>query len=212
MASGDGVYTQLDGGMNGLDSLVYEVKDSLLQGKFTRFAKTEEGDYFVRTIQYFDRNKPIGTKETYTTNRKIFIQEQYFDNPDSILFNRFYPNGQVKESGINYIYEKSGIWKYYSESGELQEEIGYQGGYYNGKYKEYHSNGIAKTEGNFVVIIQEREVTTFDPDTFEEKKAIQEREIPVKNGKWIYRNKGGDIEKTEWFDDGKLKKKTNKNK
>ena len=206
---GNGIYTQLDMGISGLDSLAYEVKDSLFQGKFIRYAKDRQGEFFVRSIQNFEKNKPIGTKVTYNAKGGIIMREKYFNNPDSILFEIFYLNGQIHEKGLNYKYMKFGVWKYYTKNEELEKEIEYRDGHYNGEYKEYYSNGNIKVEGNYVRIIEERKVNLIDIETYEETKSIQEIEISVKNGRWIYRDRMGEIEKIRLFEKGNLKKETN---
>ncbi len=38
--------------------------------------------------------------------------------------------------------KKIGIWSYYYETGELKQEIEYQNGVENGKFKLYHENGV----------------------------------------------------------------------
>ncbi|MEM9889168.1 MAG: hypothetical protein AAF849_25080 [Bacteroidota bacterium] len=131
---------------------------------------------------------------------------------DSVLYEVFCANGNLEESGIKLNDRKIGVWSYYSENGIKEKEIEYQGNYYNGIYREFYSNGKLKEEGNYIVIVKEREVNLIDPETFEETKSVRKMETSVKEGKWIYKDEHGKIVKEEYFKEGKLKKKTSDNK
>lgn len=209
---GNGIYKQMDIGINGLDSLIYEVKDSLLHGEFVRYSKNEKGEFYIRAIQNFTNNNPVGIKRTFRPNGKLLLEEEYFNRPDSVLYEVFYENGNLEESGIKVNDRRMGIWSYYSESGIMEKEIECQGNYYNGIYREFHSNGNLKEEGNYVLIMLEREVNLIDPETFEETKSARKLETSVKEGKWIYKDEHGKIVKEEYYEEGKLKKKTSDNK
>lgn len=209
---GNGIYKQTDFGINGLDSLIYEVKDSLFNGEFVRYSKNEKGEFYKKAIQNFENNYPVGIKRTYRPNNKLLLKEEYLNRPDSVLYEVFYENGNLKESGIKLNNRKIGVWSYYSENGIKEKEIEYQGNYYNGIYREFYTNGKLKEEGNYIVIVQEREVNLIDPETFEETKSVRKMETSVKEGKWVYKDEHGKIEKEEYYEEGKLKKKTSDNK
>lgn len=212
LKSGNGIYTQMDIGINGLDSLIYEVKDSLLHGKFVRYSKNEKGEFYIRAIQNFDNNNPVGIKRTYRPNSKLLLKEEYLNRPDSVLYEVFYENGNLEKSGIKLNDRRIGIWSYYSENGVKEKEIEYQENYYNGIYREFHSNGTLKEEGNYIVVMQESEVILLDPESFEEIKSVRKIETSVKEGKWIYKDERGKIVKEEYYKEGILKKKTSDNK
>lgn len=206
LKTGNGIYSSLDIGINGLDSLVYEIRDSLLHGKSIRYEKNDEGSYFIKSVEFFKRNKRIGRKETYNVEGEVFFQEEYLSNSDSILFKMFYSNGKLRNSGKKYRDRKFGEWKYYYENGLIEKEIEFQNGHYNGMYKEFYPNGILRVEGKYKVILQEREVNLLDVETYENVKSIKVLEKSVKTGRWIYQDETGKIKKIELFEDGKLKK------
>ena len=204
--SGEGIYIKMDFGGMGMDSIVCEVQDSLLHGKYTKYTENEMGEYFVRSVQHFVKNKPIGIKEIFDLEGVKIIEEEYFSHTDSIFYKSFYPDGQINKAGIIYRDRKFRLWKDYSESGELEKECEYENDYANGKYKEFYPNGIVKVEGRYKVIVEEGEeiVLKFDMQTHKETKSLKEVKISVKEGKWIYRKEEGDIEKIEIFKNGQL--------
>ena len=206
LKSGNGIHTKLDIGISALDSLVYEVKDSLLHGKFVRYAKDENGEYYVREIQNYEYNKPTGSKQMFKPNGKLLLREKYLNRPDSVLYELFYENGQVKEVGVKLDDRRIGMWIYYTNDGIKEKEIEYKENQKNGIYRAYHRNGTIKEKGNYTIIMQASEVSHFDPETYEETKYIEDVETSVKDGKWIYFDERGIIEKMEYYHSGRLKK------
>lgn len=206
LKSGNGIFTQFDFGPLGQDSLVYEIKDSLLHGKLIRYGKNETGAYFVRGIQHFEHNRPVGVKKTFTQNGKLISRAEYLNRPDSIFYEFFYENEHLKEAGVELKDQKTGIWKYYYESGIKEKEVEFQKNYYNGIYRTYHPNGIIKEEGNYIVIMADIERRYYNPETFEETIKIEKDKNSVKDGKWVYFDEKGQIEKVEYFNNREQKK------
>lgn len=208
LASGEGVYIVMDYGVMGMDSLVCQVKDSLLHGRFTKYTQNEMGKYVVRSIQNYVKNKPIGIKEIFDLQGLKIIEEEYLSHTDSIFYKSFHSNGQISSAGIIYKDRKFRTWKDYSESGQLEKECNYDNGYKSGAYKEFYSNGVVKVEGNYKILIQEGEEDVVKFDMLSRKKITTKKQflISVKDGEWIYRNNQNDIEKVEVFKKGDLMK------
>ncbi|MEM9888431.1 MAG: hypothetical protein AAF849_21230 [Bacteroidota bacterium] len=59
LKSGNGIYKETDFGINGLDSLIYEVKDSLFHGESVRYSKNEKGEFYIKSIQNFENNRLV---------------------------------------------------------------------------------------------------------------------------------------------------------
>ncbi|MEL6864467.1 MAG: hypothetical protein AAFP19_08615 [Bacteroidota bacterium] len=121
LINGNGYYTTLDIGINGVDSLRYEVKDSLLHGEHIRYAKDEAGQYFIRAAQSFAQNKAIDTKVLYDSNKKMIRRDRYYSDPDSVFIEVFDDKEQITQSGLEYKNLKTGLWKYH-QNGELVDE------------------------------------------------------------------------------------------
>jgi len=206
LKSGEGVYIVMDFGIIGMDSLVCEVKDSLLHGKYTKYTQNEEGKYVIRSIQNFVKNKPVGIKEIFDLRGGKIIEEEYFGHTNSVLYRSFHPNGQINKIGTIYRDRKFRTWKEYSENGILEKEYTYRNDYLSGPYKEYHSNGVVKLEGKYKVLVLEGEEDIVRFDMLKRKKITTKEKLKssVKDGKWIYRSTQGDIEKIEIFENGDL--------
>jgi antitoxin component YwqK of YwqJK toxin-antitoxin module len=206
LKSGEGVYIEMGYGMMGMDSLVCEVKDSLLHGKYTKYTQNEMGEYVVQVVQDYVENKPVGVKEIFDLRGVKLIEEEYFSHTDSIFQTNFYPDGQISKAGIIYRDRKFRIWKNYSKSGQLEKECEYEDDYKSGKYKEYYSNGIVKIAGNYKILIEEgdEDIVKFDILTRKTITTKNKVKTSVKDGKWTYHNEQGVLEKIEFFQDGEL--------
>ncbi len=79
--------------------------------------------------------------------------------------------------------KKNGSWEYYTDHGKLIEVISYRNNQQTGPYKKYYPNGKVQVEGQY--------------------------RLQRKESKWIYFDKGGDIQKTELYKQGELIKQTN---
>lgn len=206
LKSGEGVYIVMDFGVIGMDSLVCEVKDSLLHGKYTKYTQNQIGEYIVQSVQSYVKNKPIGVKEIFDFEGVKIIEEEYFSHTDSIFYKSFHPNSQINKAGTIYRGRKFGIWKDYSKSGQLEKECEYKNDYTSGKYKEYYSNGIVKIAGRYKISIKygEEDVIKYDLLRREKFKTKNKVKTSVKDGRWVYQDNQGTIEKTEIFKNGKL--------
>ena len=202
LKSGEGVYIVMDFGIMGMDSLVCEVKDSLLHGKYTKYTQNQMGKYIIQSVQYYVKNKPIGIKEIFDFQGVKIIEEEYFSYTDSIFHKSFYPNGQISKAGLIYRGRKFKVWKHYSESGQLEKECDYENDYESGDYKEYYANGVVKIEGKYKINIKEGEeyIVKFDAQKGERIKTKKKVKVSVKDGEWIYRDSEGSVEKIEVFE------------
>jgi antitoxin component YwqK of YwqJK toxin-antitoxin module len=61
-----------------------------------------------------------------------------------------FDNGCFAGKGFIESGKKIGVWSYYYETGELKQEIEYQNGVEDGKFKLYHENGLVAWQGDLI--------------------------------------------------------------
>ena len=71
----------------------------------------------------------------------LFSQRQEFEDK--------YPNGNTRSVGIYKRGMEDSTWRYFYESGLLQEVTNYKMGKFHGAVTQYHPNGKIKIEGYF---------------------------------------------------------------
>jgi len=111
-----------------------------------------------------------------------------------------HPNGKTRSEG-NYVNGfEEGLWKYYYDTGTLQEEANYKKGKLNGRVKRFHPNGNIMVDGYFRMNAQDSIQRTYTA----EGKLVEEGYFTngVKTGKWNYFFPTGDTMMVEEFQKG----------
>lgn len=114
---------------------IYEVKDGLKNGKYTKYSEEgkimEEGNYI--------NDKQEGEWKYFHLNGNLKAIGKFLGGDGSNLGNTGIPrNG------------REGTWKFYYESGKIEETRPYNNGLINGLSIEYYENGNKKGEGTYV--------------------------------------------------------------
>ncbi len=60
-----------------------------------------------------------------------------------------FSNGQKKAEGVLSQGIEQGLWKFWDKKGNLDQEVTYKDGEFEGPYVSYHENGKKKEEGSF---------------------------------------------------------------
>lgn len=188
------------------DSIVSEVRDSVKHGHFKTWRK-ESGEqaYYLYRIGFFNKNEEEGLQTTYYKDGSLRMLFEYHDSAVHGIFQKFYQNGNIMESGHKDRHNDTGNWKYWNENGILIKECNYEKGRLKGKYTEYYPNGLVKLTGNYVHINGQDSVYTEDLLTGELTMEIMDTDdIPAKDGQWQYYRSNGELIKTEIYDKGHI--------
>ncbi len=205
--NGNGHYSQI--GMEratdyGLDSTIYEIKDSLKNGTYCVWCPLKNGMYYkCETGQYTNNNRQ-SLQISFFRNGQIQRLEQYKNSKLEGEYHRFYDNGKYSEFGNYSEGQKVNNWKYWNDSGYLIKEAKYHKGELIGNCSEYYPNGTLKSKGSYIQISDSLKVASVDAFTGEE--TIYSRisdTVPVKNGEWVYYSPDGKLTKKELFLKGK---------
>jgi len=174
-----GEYTYVDGVLNGDYKLYYKTGElsyscKYVKGNESGVAKNYYKDGTVSSEGNYDETgKKNGIEQTFNKAGKKTYEEvykkgeivayQYFDEEGNILSEGKKKNKQffvdsrrpdnIKTAEGNYAIGdkgKVGIWKYYSDYGQLESEMEYKDGQLKGLYKEYNSLGEISTESKLV--------------------------------------------------------------
>tara|TARA_Y100000768_G_C23963301_1_gene676560 strand:+ start:159 stop:1337 length:1179 start_codon:yes stop_codon:yes gene_type:complete len=219
--NGEGFYYRIKKShqYNLVDSIVYEVHDSLKNGLYEHW--TIEKSPSNTTIKicfkkgYYYNNLPYGQEVTYYPNGDVFQIREYIDGKIHGFFIEFHPNKSIQRIGYYRHGEKSGEWKYYSENGLLSKKENYKNGSLHGGFETYFPlSGILKTKGQY----KTREISFKVTYNNSNEVKIKNEKVDSKEGTWYYYNKTGNIEKEhnyindtlsgsyiEYYPNGKIK-------
>ena len=199
LKNGNGVFYQNEPPVEGLlegDSLVYVIKDSVKNGEFYRYRLYRNSKYFIVETGQYRNDKEFGIFR-FRDSIKLTSSESHFINDLEITDSKYYyPNYKIKKEGqtINYSYE--GLWRFYSEQGNLIKEVNYKNGTEFGSYKEYQNNGEILVIGQYKHIEKIVEDNCFDASGLEMKCRTRKKNIPKKTGVWKYYDINGKLLKT----------------
>lgn len=87
----------------------------------------------------------------YHANGNKQVEEYYADGKIGGVYKAYFETGQLEEEG-GYDAESTmrGKWKYYYPSGKLKEVITFHNNVENGPFIQYHPNGKKQAEGTYV--------------------------------------------------------------
>ncbi len=210
LKNGNGYYYQIGLERNteyGLDSTVYEIKDSLKNGTYTVWCPQGNEQYYkCETGQYINNNQqPL--QISFFENGKIQRLSEYENDRLTGEYHSFYDNGQYSQYGCYNEGLKTGNWKYWNRDGMLIKECNYHNGKLKGYFTEYYSNGHIRRTGEYAHITGKDTIYTVDIMTFEESMEIEEtNDIPAKDGVWYYYDVNGNLSRIEKYRKGKLLK------
>lgn len=210
LASGEGVFYQIGAERiteNGLDSTVYEIKDSLKNGTYVTWCPYGSEQFYKCEVGQFIDNMKQPMRIQYYQNGTIKVISSFVNNHFTGEYQRFHENGIYAQYGHYNNNGKIGVWKYWNEDGVLIKEVNYKNNRFNGKIREYHPNGLLQKSGQYVFTSGKDTVWQIDPMTLEHvMKVSYSDEISVKNGEWVYYNSSGALVKRELYKDGVLLK------
>ncbi len=183
------------------DSTIYTIKDSIRQGHFTCFVADKKG-----RIKGAEGNCINGLRQGKVTyfneNGKIYSTQNYLDDKENGLRQRFYENGKLREQGNQKQSTRDSVWTFYNNKGILEKKITYE----KNRQKhlvEYYLSGEIKLEGDLTQIPQKEKVNK-EQTTKRTARKTTRGSLNVKNGEWLYFDKQGNIIKQEKYSNGKL--------
>ena len=210
LKNGVGIYYQI--GMNrvtefGLDSTVYEIRDSLKNGSYVVWCPTSSSNYYkCQTGQYLN-SKQQALRIFFNENGGIKMTYNFVNDQRQGEFHKFYSNGKYSEYGLYKDNQKTNQWKFWSTSGNLSKECNYENGVLKGTYIEYFSNGQIKIKGQYGLTNGLDTMYFFDPETYVETLKVKKTDSKShKHGIWFYYNANGELISSETFEYGVLKK------
>lgn len=186
LTDGNGTYYKIEKNdeEGGLDSLVYEVKDSVKNGKFSRYHMYNSKTHVLISTGNYLNEKKSGVWTFRDSVLQKSWQTTYTNDKENGPYTAYYMNGKTKEEGIKSDDEEEGLWKYYDANGKLQKEINYKNGIMFGKYTEYHPNGNVKESGQYSWTKGYTTESVFDMDGNEKKVKKMSDRVPKKSGEW----------------------------
>lgn len=210
LSKGNGYYYQI--GMEritdyGLDSTVYEIKDSVKNGTYVVWCPLEnEKLYKCETGQYINNvQQPL--QISFYENGQVRSLVKYENSRLEGECHRFFANGKYSEYGYYSEGLKIGNWKYWNEKGVLIKECNFEKGRLKGNYTEYYLDGNIQFSGEYIHITGKDSVYAEDIMTGELTVEVRDSDdIPAKDGVWSYFNENGDLVRIENYIKGRLKK------
>ncbi len=208
LENGNGVIFQVDDLFENADSNVFEVKDSVINGKFRMFRKwkndEEYADYYLVSEGSYFKNMQVGESWFHDPKLDCFIVEHYTDGQKHGAY-ELKNNEDLKIEKGQFCYgKKCGEWRYF-KNGKLDRIENYEDGVQTGQYYEYYPNGNIKLAGQFLKALKIVQQRQFDPESFEEKISEIKAEVGVKDGVWKFFDVNGKLVKEEVFDRGEKK-------
>lgn len=120
-------------------------------------------------------------------NRKDVVNGKFFE---------YFENGKLKVQGQFANGVKTGVWKEYFYTGQLNKIFTYNDrGNREGKYTEYFKNGNNKVTGQYKVRRIRQAIMIFDSEVYEEFEKEVVAELEIKTGVWSYYSNDGQINK-----------------
>lgn len=208
LKSGNGFYYSIEPGGDFLDSLVYEIKDSIKRGVVKRFRSYANDPYFLVETGFYKNEKESGVWHFRDTVLKTTLLRTYENGKQNGVEISFYLNGKIKDS-LNYFNgQENGNYKEYSKKGYLIKDCNYKGGKLIDTYKEYFLNGRLKIKGQYTqgagYIVVNR-VTVGRSSTHKVTPTNRfTKNKPMKQGVWKYFNNQGQLIRTETYVDDKI--------
>lgn len=209
LKNGQGYYYSLEYTARNTDSLIYEVKDSIINGKFQRFRKWNNdekyGEYYLIAEGSSYKKQLEGDFWFHDSklNRMEFLT---YENDEKHGDYKLYNNKRNKlEIGKYCNGVKCSEWKYF-ENDKLKMIENYEGGIKIGKYYEYHENGEVRIEGQFIKIRKKVERQYYDLNKSQMVITKEEEDVGVKDKTWKEYDHNGKLIKEENYIKGeKLK-------
>ena len=158
---------------------------------------------FLSTLILFPTNKSLSEPKTWDdlAERKNLFFEKFKNTPFNGKIEVYWPNGNLKETGMIKDGRKDSLWEYYHQNGKTKEIEFFTLGILNGTKEQYGSGGQlyiratykdGKLDGPWIYI---------DPyDGWLYKKG--QYKLGKKTGTWTYYTILGDVEKTEVWENG----------
>ncbi len=168
----------------GKDSLVFEIKDSVKNGKFSQYHMYRSNLHVLISTGKYENEKQSGVWTFRDTVLQKSWQTTFVNGKENGPYTAFYLNGKIKEEGIKNNDEEEGVWKYYDPNGKLQKTVTYKNGYQFGKYEEYYPNGNVKESGQYTWTKGYTMESVFDADGNEKKVKKMSDHVPKKTGEW----------------------------
>jgi antitoxin component YwqK of YwqJK toxin-antitoxin module len=199
LINGNGFYFNIEGSFENVDSLVFQIRDSIKDGEFKRFRKYKSGSYFLIESGQYINSKKSGIFKFRDTIRLISEEKLYENENEFCNYKYLHSNFRIREEGKKINGSKEGLWKFYNDEGLLWKEVNYKNGSEFGEYKEYHLNAKIKTVGQYTHVKGFVKGATFDSEGNEHIKKELSENIPQKYGEWKYYDQNGKLLKTKTY-------------
>jgi len=116
-----------------------------------------------------DKNAKAEPDKTYTwhsANQLHNTQGGYAGKLLQGQYKDFYPNGELKESGLYRDGLKIGLWKFWREGGQLESDYSFSSGTLNGPFHKFDSDGKLLVEGRFDGgLVSGKQISYFSKDS-----------------------------------------------
>jgi len=143
--------------------LVYLKKDmSLLTGKISgkkykgEFVNGKKEGFHKIQFQYYSKSKSnnnsLSNAEGQFKNNKYTGKWLFYNPSGQLIAKGVYKESDGKEKGSTGVPNKGreGLWRFWHENGQLEQEGSYVNGKNEGLYRWWHDNGQLKQEGSYV--------------------------------------------------------------
>ncbi len=184
-----------------IDSLVYQMKDSIEQGDFSRYQSYNNSPFFLIEKGYYENGQKSGLWIIKDSIWNEYEETYYLHGEETGSFKSFYINGQLESEGQKNNSSKEGLWKYYDPNGNLISECSYKEGEKFGKFIEYFPNEKIKVIGNYIHVKKRLVVYVENPDppyNLDKERRLIEN-IPAKDGEWKFYDETGKLIKTKKY-------------
>lgn len=189
-----------------------------------------EKRYSNGNIKYkgtFKDDKPVGEFIYYDYRLNLVARVNHLGN-DSAEAKIYHTNKALEGEGMYYKQQKTGVWKFYDNtgklsavetfkngvkhgksqiyllSGQISRETEYVNGFETGLRIDYFQDGTKRFEGQVIDGVFDGEVTFFHPNG--KLKMIGNYKNAVRDGQWIYYDENGVPFMRELYEKGELKK------
>lgn len=169
----------------------------------------------------FSHGTPVGTEKRYDAKGKLKISLNHFGDGKQAAVYMYNPDGSINAMGKYYDKQRDSIWRYFYKDTLVMKEMGYKKGvkhgkwitYYDngqifeykeynngaefGEFKQYFKNGQLKLEVKVVDGKWSGTMKNYYPNGNPANIGLYQEGL--KEGKWVFYDERGNIEKTIHF-------------
>lgn len=142
---------------------VFDVIDADVDSaKYLMITKFSNGD--ISTVCEMLYGKRHGSYIGYNFDGKPIVEGRYYYDEQDSIWNWYYPNGDIEQTGVYKFGERDGIWNDYHENGKLRKEREYINGNINGAEKNYNEESVLSQTRSFINGLTHGETSFFSDE------------------------------------------------